>query len=123
MGHTYLITGTSLTSCLYPVHLFLLNLCLQYTSTTNTLIGANRGLGIEFVKQLSADSSNTILACSRDLKSDANSDLQSLSKKYSGKVHILECDISNLDSVASAKKQVESILGGDAKIDYLLNNA
>jgi len=34
------------------------------------ITGANRGLGLEFVRQLSADSSNTILAATRSLSRD-----------------------------------------------------
>ncbi|PMD43060.1 NAD(P)-binding protein [Hyaloscypha variabilis F] len=86
------------------------------------ITGANRGLGLEFVRQLSTDSSNTILAATRSLSRDL-SDLESLKSK-GATIHILECDTGSQDSITAFSKQVASVLGGDdKKIDFLLNNA
>jgi len=86
------------------------------------ITGANRGLGLEFVRQLSVDSSNTILAATRSLSRDLK-DLESL-KSQDATIHILECDTSSQDSITAFSKQVASVLGGeDKKIDFLLNNA
>jgi NAD(P)-dependent dehydrogenase (short-subunit alcohol dehydrogenase family) len=86
------------------------------------ITGANRGLGLEFVRQLSTDSSNTILAATRSLSGDLGS-LESL-KSNGATLHIIECDTGSQDSIAAFSKQVTSILGGpEKKIDFLLNNA
>jgi NAD(P)-dependent dehydrogenase (short-subunit alcohol dehydrogenase family) len=52
------------------------------------LTGANRGLGLEFVRQLSADSSNTVIGAVRSLSNDLT-DLKALNKNNN--IHILEC--------------------------------
>jgi NAD(P)-dependent dehydrogenase (short-subunit alcohol dehydrogenase family) len=86
------------------------------------ITGANRGLGLEFVRQLSTDSSNTILAATRSLSRDISA-LESL-KSNAATLHILECDTGSQDSIAAFSKQVSSNLGEiDKKIDFLLNNA
>ncbi|KAH8589523.1 NADP-dependent dehydrogenase-like protein [Bisporella sp. PMI_857] len=82
--------------------------------------GANRGIGLEFVVQLSLDSANTIIACTRSSSSD-NSGLEALNKHKN--IYILTCDISSLESVRSFAKNVSEVIGSDGKIDYLLNNA
>jgi len=85
------------------------------------LTGANRGLGLEFVRQISQSSSNTIIAAVRSLSNDLT-DLKQLISNSSAKVHILECNTSSLDSIHAFSKSIKEPLG-DAKIDYLLNNA
>jgi len=86
------------------------------------ITGANRGLGLEFVRQLSADSSNTILAATRSLSRDLSA-LESL-KSNNATLFILECDTGSQVSITAFSKQVSSVLGGtEKKIDYLLNNA
>lgn len=85
------------------------------------LTGANRGLGLEFVRQLSASPSDSIIAGVRSLCGDLK-ELQALNKHTN--VHILECDTSSTPSIASFAEQVTKVLGSkDAKIDYVLNNA
>lgn len=84
------------------------------------ITGANRGLGLEFVTQLSQDSSNTIIAASRSLSQESLSGLQALDIKVN--LHILECDTSSLDSIESFGKQVTALIN-NRKIDFLLNNA
>lgn len=86
------------------------------------ITGANRGLGLEFVRQLISDPSNTILAATRSLSRDLSA-LESL-KSNDATLHILQCDTGSQDSITAFGEQVSSILGGpDKKIDFLLNNA
>jgi len=82
------------------------------------ITGANRGLGLEFVRQLAASNDSTILALTRSL----NSDLSDLKKVANKQTHILECDTGNLSSIKSFVSEAGKVLGGE-KIDYLLNNA
>jgi NAD(P)-dependent dehydrogenase (short-subunit alcohol dehydrogenase family) len=86
------------------------------------ITGANRGLGLEFVRQLSIDCSNTIMAATRSLSRDLGA-LES-PKSNGATIHILECDTGSLDSITAFSKKVTSILEEpDKKIDFLLNNA
>ena len=91
------------------------------TGKIYALTGANRGLGLEFVRQLSTNPSNTIIAGVRSLKGEL-ADLQALASK-SRTIHVLECDTSSLTSIAAFGKEVSRTLGQDVQLDYLLNNA
>jgi NAD(P)-dependent dehydrogenase (short-subunit alcohol dehydrogenase family) len=90
-------------------------------SKTYVITGANRGLGLEFVRQLSATNSNTIIAGVRSLKGDLT-DLQALASN-SHTIHILECDTASLDSISAFGVAVTKTLGLDDRVDYLFNNA
>ncbi|KAL2258175.1 hypothetical protein VTK26DRAFT_8622 [Humicola hyalothermophila] len=83
------------------------------------ITGANRGIGLEFVRQLTQSSDNTVLALTRSLSSD----LGDLRAAASPSTHILECDTGNLQSIRTFVKDAARVLGGDRKIDFLLNNA
>jgi NAD(P)-dependent dehydrogenase (short-subunit alcohol dehydrogenase family) len=89
---------------------------------TYVITGANRGLGLEFVAQLSQEASNKIIAASRSPLPEKVKDLESLKSKNKN-IYILECDTSSLKSIASFASEVTSLLGPQGKIDYLLNNA
>ncbi|KAL2132987.1 hypothetical protein VTI74DRAFT_3057 [Chaetomium olivicolor] len=83
------------------------------------ITGTNRGLGLEFVRQLAQSSDNTIIATTRSLSSD----LADLKAVASPSTHILECDTSQIPSIRSFVKDVARLLGSDKKIDFLLNSA
>ncbi|KAK3687162.1 hypothetical protein B0T22DRAFT_456577 [Podospora appendiculata] len=83
------------------------------------ITGANRGLGLEFVRQLAQSPSNVVLALTRSLSSD----LTDLKAAASANTHILECDVSDLLSIHHCSKEVALTLGATSKIDYLINNA
>ncbi|KAK5746659.1 hypothetical protein LTR17_000675 [Elasticomyces elasticus] len=89
---------------------------------TYIVTGANRGLGLEFVRQLSQSSSNTVLASVRSSSADLG-DLETASKNNESNTHILTCDTGDLDSIKKFSQEVKKTLGGDKKIDYLINNA
>jgi NAD(P)-dependent dehydrogenase (short-subunit alcohol dehydrogenase family) len=89
---------------------------------TYVITGANRGLGLEFVAQLSQEASNKIIATSRSPSPEKVKDLGSLRSKNKN-IYILECDTSSLKSIASFASEVTSLLGPQGKIDCLINNA
>jgi NAD(P)-dependent dehydrogenase (short-subunit alcohol dehydrogenase family) len=91
------------------------------TGSTYAITGANRGLGLEFVRQLSGNASNTIIAGVRSLTGEL-SELQALASK-SRNIHILECDSSSAASMARFGEQASKTLGAATQLDYLLNNA
>ncbi|KAK4935513.1 hypothetical protein LTR10_023424 [Elasticomyces elasticus] len=88
---------------------------------TYVITGANRGLGVEFVRQLSSNSSNTVIAAVRSLQGDLD-DLKKLSSQVQAKVHVLECNTGDIKSIHKFGEDVKQVLGGK-QIDYLLNNA
>jgi NAD(P)-dependent dehydrogenase (short-subunit alcohol dehydrogenase family) len=79
--------------------------------------GANRGLGLEFIRQIAEDSSNTIVATTR-----AGADTSDLKKVASSNTHILECDVADKKSISSFTSEASKVLNG-SKIDILLANA
>jgi NAD(P)-dependent dehydrogenase (short-subunit alcohol dehydrogenase family) len=88
---------------------------------TYVLTGANRGLGLEFVRQLTTGSTpNTVIACVRSLQKDLTA-LKDLSSKASNgsTVEVRECDTSSVESI----KAFAAGLGQDVKVDVLMNNA
>ncbi|MCJ1350175.1 MAG: hypothetical protein MMC33_000156 [Icmadophila ericetorum] len=93
---------------------------------TYVITGANRGLGLEFIRQLSSPSnSNILIACVRSTSTDTN-DLESVITKSnsSTKVYIEVCDTSSVDSIKNFASGLPSVLGStDSQIHYLLNSA
>lgn len=82
------------------------------------ITGANRGLGLEFVRQIGQDSSNTIIATIRSSSTEIN-DLKAVTSKNT---HILVCNTSDSSSIASFTSELGKTLSGQ-KIDFLINNA
>ncbi|CAE6440843.1 unnamed protein product [Rhizoctonia solani] len=82
------------------------------------ITGANRGIGFEFVNQLSANPNNTIFAFARNPGGATRlHDLRAQRKN----IHIVKLDIRCLQELADAVKYVGSVTGG--KLDWLINNA
>jgi len=88
------------------------------------ITGTNRGIGLEFVRQLVQSSDNTIIAGVRSLDSDLG-DLKSLTSA-SPSAHILQLDVGSSSSIQEFAKAAAGLLkenSGDKKIDFLLNSA
>ena len=83
--------------------------------TTVLIAGANRGLGLEFVRQYAADGASVIAGC-RD--PDAAADLQALAKEHGGKVTIHALDVADDASVQAFKSAV-----GDTPLEIFVANA
>ncbi|TLS30665.1 hypothetical protein PpBr36_03939 [Pyricularia pennisetigena] len=84
--------------------------------------GSNRGIGLELVRQISAQPDTTVLALTRTLSNDL-SGLQGIKTSSNAKLHILECDIGNAESITNFASSVTKTLGAGAKIDVLINNS
>jgi len=90
------------------------------------ITGTNRGIGLEFVRQLAQSPDNTIIAATR------SSDLGDLRAVASSSTHIIHCDTGNLESIHKFAKEAAAHLlllssssspTKNLKIDFLINNA
>ncbi|USP73595.1 short chain dehydrogenase reductase sdr [Curvularia clavata] len=89
---------------------------------TYFLTGANRGIGLEFVRQLAAHPSNTIIAGVRSKSSVDLSPLNALNTHSN--IHIVDCDVSSLDSLAGLEFRVAEILSKKrCNLDFVFNVA
>ncbi|XP_048025622.1 C-factor-like [Megalobrama amblycephala] len=91
----------------------------------NILItGANRGLGLEFVKQLSEDScpKRHIYATCRDPDGPKSEALRELVKKHPSVITIIRLDADDPCSVKESAKKVGSLVGKNG-LNLLVNNA
>jgi NAD(P)-dependent dehydrogenase (short-subunit alcohol dehydrogenase family) len=84
---------------------------------TYCVTGANRGLGLEFIRQIAQDASNTVIATHR-----ANADVNDLKSVASGSTHLLVCDTVDPKSISGFATEASKVLNGK-KLDYLINNA
>ena len=86
----------------------------------NVLItGANRGIGLEFVRQLISlnPAPKNVIATTRA----ASNELNELKSKH-GNLHVLTYDATNYDSYPRFVEEVSKIVAGDG-VDLLVNNA
>ena len=82
--------------------------------------GANRGIGLEFVRQLLARGDHVVAACRHPGKASA---LNALAGEHPGRLHVLPLDVADAKSRASLVHDLPLVLGDDGRIDLLLNNA
>lgn len=79
--------------------------------------GANRGLGLEFTRQLLARGDRVIAACRHPGKALA---LTALAARHPGHLHVLPLDLASERSIAEAARETAALT--DA-LDALVNNA
>lgn len=91
------------------------------SSNRNVLVtGANRGIGLEFVRQLLARGDRVVAACRQPGKASA---LNSLAGEYPGRLHVLPLDVAEPKSHASLAAELPLVLGETRALDLLINNA
>ena len=81
--------------------------------------GANRGLGLEFVRQLLARGERVLAACRQPGKAPA---LNTLAGDHPGRLQVLPLDVANETSRTAFEHELALVLD-DARIDLLVNNA
>src|SRR5690606_6220449 len=82
--------------------------------------GANRGLGLEFTRQLLARGSRVVATCRRPGKATA---LNALAGEYPGRLHVLPLDVAAPKSHAELARELPLVLGAGGRLGLLLNNA
>ena len=85
--------------------------------------GANRGIGLEFVRQLLARGDRVVAACRQPGKATA---LNMLSGEHPGRLHVLPLDVADARSREALARELP-LTGGEGpdalSIDLLINNA
>jgi NAD(P)-dependent dehydrogenase (short-subunit alcohol dehydrogenase family) len=85
--------------------------------------GANRGIGLAFVRQLLARGDRVIATCRHPGKATA---LNSLTGEYPGRLHVLPLDVADARSRAELVRELPLVCGDEFEkpaIDLLINNA
>ncbi|GFH52125.1 hypothetical protein CTEN210_08601 [Chaetoceros tenuissimus] len=80
------------------------------------IVGASRGIGLEFVKQI-LEKGSTVIATYR---SEQPSALQTLSEKYPETLHLLELDLGDEVSIQNAAKEYQNMNIGS--LTHLIHN-
>lgn len=88
-------------------------------SRRSLVTGANRGLGLEFVRQLLARGDRVIAACRHPGKATA---LNSLAGEHPGRLHVLPLDVAEEKSRTAFAHELPLVIA-DEKLDLLINNA
>ncbi|KAK2615241.1 hypothetical protein N8I77_002009 [Diaporthe amygdali] len=86
---------------------------------TYVITGVSRGLGWEFLNQLSSNPANTVVGLVRDKPRTDKRVAEELSGRSN--VTILEADVTDYDAVKKAAESSVAVTGG--KVDYLIANA
>ena len=87
---------------------------------TALVTGANRGIGLEFVRQLLARGDRVIAACRHPGRATA---LNALGGEHPGRLHVLPLDVASEKSRAELVRELPLVLGEDGRLDLLINNA
>ncbi|KAI1849748.1 hypothetical protein JX266_004697 [Neoarthrinium moseri] len=86
--------------------------------STYVISGVARGIGFEFVRQLSANPANTVFGLVRDKgAADKKYQAEGLSRKN---IHILQADVTDYDALKATSEYVSGVTGG--KLDYIIAN-
>ena len=83
--------------------------------TTILITGANRGIGLEFVRQYARESVDLIACCREPAKAK---ELKSIAEASGAKVRVMALDVSKSDSIAALARDLKG-----TPIDILINNA
>ncbi len=87
---------------------------------TSLVTGANRGLGLEFTRQLLTRGDHVVAACRDPGHAHA---LNALAGEHPGRLHLLPLDVADARSRTAFAAELPLVLGDDGRIDLLLNNA
>ncbi|KAI0674049.1 NAD-P-binding protein [Trametes maxima] len=87
-------------------------------TTSYAVVGASRGIGLAYVRQLAERENSVVFAVIRNKQRSTHLAEAVANLKN---VHIIEGDVADHRSIARSAKEIGSITGG--KLDYLIHNA
>ena len=87
---------------------------------TSLVTGANRGLGLEFVRQLLARGDRVVATARHPGKATA---LGRFGGEYPGRLHVLPLDVAEPKSIAELVRELPLVLDAGERIGLLVNNA
>jgi len=91
------------------------------TTVHRTLVtGANRGVGLEFVRQLLARGDRVVATCRQPGRASA---LNALAGDHPGRLHVLPLDVADPKSHATLVAELPLALGEGERLDLLVNCA
>lgn len=90
---------------------------MSASARRSIVTGANRGLGLEFTRQLLARGDHVVAACRHPGKA---SELNHLAGEYPGRLHVLPLDVADEKSRTAFVRELPLVADG---IDLLINNA
>ena len=82
--------------------------------------GANRGIGLEFTRQLLARGDHVVATARQPGKATT---LNALTGEYPGRLHVLPLDVSQPRTHEELARELPLVLGDDVRLDVLINNA
>jgi NAD(P)-dependent dehydrogenase (short-subunit alcohol dehydrogenase family) len=82
--------------------------------------GANRGLGLEFVRQLLARSDRVVATCRHPGKATA---LNALAGEHPGRLHVLPLDVADPRAIAELQRELLLLADDGERLDLLVNGA
>ena len=82
--------------------------------------GANRGLGLEFVRQLLARGDRVVATCRHPGKATA---LNALAGEHPGRLHVLPLDVADPRAIAELQRELSLLADDDERLDLLVNDA
>jgi NAD(P)-dependent dehydrogenase (short-subunit alcohol dehydrogenase family) len=82
--------------------------------------GANRGLGLEFVRQLLARGDRVVATCRQPGKATA---LNSLAGEHPGRLHVLPLDVADPRAIAELQRELLLLADDGDRLDLLVNGA
>jgi NAD(P)-dependent dehydrogenase (short-subunit alcohol dehydrogenase family) len=89
--------------------------------TRHSLVtGANRGVGLEFVRQLLARGDHVVATCRKPGKANA---LNALTGAHPGRLHVLPLDVADPKSRAELVHELPLVLEDGDRLGLLVNNA
>jgi len=82
--------------------------------------GANRGLGLEFVRQLLARGDRVVATCRQPGKATA---LNGLAGEHPGRLHVLPLDVADPRAIAELQRELLLLADDGDRLDLLVNGA
>ena len=82
--------------------------------------GANRGLGLEFVRQLLARGDRVVATCRHPGKATA---LNALAGEHPGRLHVLPLDVADPRAITELQRELALLADDDERLDLLVNGA